>query len=389
MNAVLSNKNCPHYGVATIPIPIPKEEYDHTIAVLEALEIGSAVSSDCMVKEIRSELPILKRLEGSCVNLDELDYLVKRLDSFDKRELAQFGALTASQNICEIADFINLTFCCQGSPIVQDFTDLDKTGRFCYMERNGGGLLSDEQGLDFRKEALNLILNEDGKVTPYGVIYDSGFRMEQLYDGQHFPQYRYEDCVMEVEVTSAEVQNPMFICLPMSDLQLERAMLHGGFADTEELQLRFLDSSLPEEADAAIHFEQESIGELNELCRTVAELDAGDLKKLGAVVCFAKPSDAAELCHLAEQLDLFDFVPDISTPKEYGQHMICESGHFEYDENLEGYYDFEKYGKEHMEQEDGAFNHRGYVSYQGFVSMEEVLEGVPSARLEQGMGGMA
>lgn len=296
--------------------------------------------------------------------------------------------MAVSQDVHKIADFINLTFCCQDIPIVQDFTDLEKTGRLCYMERKGGVLLSDAEGLDFKKEALKLLLSEDVKVTPYGVIYDSEFQMEQLYDGQRFPQYHYEDCVMDVEITSAEVQKPIFVCLPMSDLQLERALLRGGFTGTEGMRLRFLDSSLPEEADAAIDFERESLGELNAMCHTVSTPDANTCEKFGAAVSLAHPTDAAELRNLAGQLDLFDFVPGITSAKEYGRHMITESGRFEYDENLDGFYDFEKYGLQRMEQEEGQFSQRGYISYHGFISMEEVMAGAECERPELGMGGM-
>ena len=389
MKAVLSNLAHPEYGVATIPFPIPKAEYDHCIFILNALEIGNQLTADCKVEEISADSPILQRLVGSTINVDELDYLIKRMESFDKRELAQFSAVAISQDIHQIKDLINLTFCCQDVPIVQDFTDLEKVGRFYHMDRNGGVLISEAENLDFKKEALKLLLNEDGKVTRYGVIYDNGFQLEQLYDGRHFPQYRYDDCVMEVEVCTANAPTPTFLCLPVSELQLERAMLRGECHTTENMQFRFLDSKLPEEADAVINFEQTSITELNDLCQTVSAFSEADLTKLGAVVAFAKPSATVELWHLAEQLDLFDFVPGISTPKEYGKHMICESGHFEYDENLEGYYDFEKYGKERIEQEVGSFNHCGYVSYEGFASIEEVLAGVPSARMEQSMGGMS
>ena len=42
MKAVLSNADHPEYGVATIPLPIPRNQYDHCVALLEALEIGDA-----------------------------------------------------------------------------------------------------------------------------------------------------------------------------------------------------------------------------------------------------------------------------------------------------------------------------------------------------------
>ena len=86
MQMALSNAVHPEYGVVTISFPIPEEEYGHCLELLEALEIGNAVNRDCKVQEVQDGPPILKRLEGSRVNLDELDYLAKRLDSFTDPE---------------------------------------------------------------------------------------------------------------------------------------------------------------------------------------------------------------------------------------------------------------------------------------------------------------
>ena len=79
MQAILGNAAHPEYGVATIPFPIPREEYANCVALLEALEICGP-------------WPALKRLEEQLCTLDELDYLAKRLDSFSSGELAQFQA---------------------------------------------------------------------------------------------------------------------------------------------------------------------------------------------------------------------------------------------------------------------------------------------------------
>ena len=48
--AVLSNRDHPEYGVATIPFPIPHDQYAHCMELLEALEIGDAVKADCKVE---------------------------------------------------------------------------------------------------------------------------------------------------------------------------------------------------------------------------------------------------------------------------------------------------------------------------------------------------
>ena len=58
MSAVLSNPGHPKYGVATIPFPIPRDQYTYCIELLAALEIGDAVKADCMIAGIDSDRPI-------------------------------------------------------------------------------------------------------------------------------------------------------------------------------------------------------------------------------------------------------------------------------------------------------------------------------------------
>ena len=42
IRAALSNPSHPEYGVATIPFPIPHDQYARCMELLEALEIGDA-----------------------------------------------------------------------------------------------------------------------------------------------------------------------------------------------------------------------------------------------------------------------------------------------------------------------------------------------------------
>ena len=93
MKAVLSNADHPEYGVVTIPLPVPRNQYDHCVALLEALEIGDASEADCRLDSLDSAWPVLNQLVCTKVNLDELDYLAKRLDSFDVGESSQFQVM--------------------------------------------------------------------------------------------------------------------------------------------------------------------------------------------------------------------------------------------------------------------------------------------------------
>ena len=106
-----------------------------------------------------------------------------------------------------------------------------------------------------------------------------------------------------------------------------------------------------------------------------------------AVGMLAEPKSAAQIKNLAESLDLFDFAPGTHTPEDYGKYMIRQSGRFEYDENLDAFYDYEKYGTERMNAEDGMFTDRGYIAYKGYYSMEEVMNSGQSSCME--MGGLS
>ena len=398
MQIVLGNRDHPEYGVATIPFPIPREEYDHCIKLLAALEIGDAVQRDCQVLEVSGPWPTLKRLEDSEVNLDELDYLAKLLDSFDTMEIAQYQAMTEKLNLRSMTDLINLTFCCQQATVITDFSDLEAVGREHYMNLHGGCTSTQElEDLDGYETALLLIDSDAGTVTRYGVVYDNGMRLEQLYDGKHLPEYHYEPDLLTVSLTSVQepknTENVTWLYLPAARGQIERAMLRSGIPDPEDMRFRFEGSDFPAEINAALDFRQESIYELNDLAAAVEPLSPAERRKLGAAVQMAQPECASQIRHLAENLDQFEFAPNVHTPAEYGRYMIQESGHFDYDVNLEGFYDYEKYGLQRMEQETGMLTVKGYISYHGALSLEELMMEDPAEtyRQEQGfrMGGMA
>ena len=391
MSAVLSNPGHPKYGVATIPFPIPRDQYTYCMDLLEALEIGDTVKADCKVVEFDSAYNVLKRMEQCTVNVEELNYLAKRLESFDTGEAAQFQAMAHKLELFELKDLINLTFCCQQATVITDFSDLAAVGRAHYMDLHGGCALVDElNSLDGEEVARQLIESGSGTITPYGVVYDNGMKLEQVYDGQFFPCYYYESNVITVAVTSkAELEDTEHITwlfLPMVQEEIDRALLRAGITDPTDVRLRLEDSHLPNEVDVLLDMEYETLSDLSELAEATDGLSNADMEKLGAVVMLAEPKSAAQIKNLAESLDLFDFAPGAHTPQEYGKYMIQQSGRFEYDENLDAFYDYEKYGAERMNVEDGMFTDRGYIAYKGYYSMEEVMNGSQSSRME--MGGM-
>lgn len=389
IQAVLGNPNHPEYGVATIPFPIHRDQYAHCIELLEALEIGDAVKADCKVEEVDSFFSVLKRTEMLTVNVEELNYLAKRLDSFDTGEAAQFQAMAHKLELFELKDLINLTFCCQQATVITDFSDLAAIGRDHYMNLHGGCASVDELNtLDGKEIARQLIENGGGTITPYGVVYDNGMKLKPIYDGRFFPCYYYEPNVITVAVTSKneleDTKHITWLFLPMVQEELDRTLLRGGITDPTDARLRLEDSQLPNEVDVLLDIEYETLSDLNELAAATDGLSKADMEKLGAVVMLAEPKSAAQIKNLVEHFDLFDFAPGAHSPTEYGKYMIQQSGHFDYDENLDAFYDYEKYGTERMNGEDGMFTDRGYIAYKGCYSMEEVMNGGQSNHMVLG-----
>lgn len=388
IQTLLKNRQRPDLSPVSVEFPI--SEYEKVYAELEAVKLGHIAINDCYVAEIGSNYPILKRLEETEINVDEMDYLAKRLESFDSYEVAQFQGTAVSQGYSSMRDFINLTFCCQEATVVRDFTDLTAIGRTHHMTLHGGLTEDELKSVDFRKTALTLLLTEEGKITPYGVVYDNGMELKLCYDGLYFPGYQYSgNTLLTIAATNdhlpQDTEDIAWLYLPMEECQIRRALMRAGI-QPDEMRLCIEANELPEAMSAMV--EIDDVFELNRLCACVQKLSHVEYPKLQAALLLARPSDVVEARHLVEQLDLFDYIPGVSTPEEYGRHMITQSGHLEYDENLDAFYDYEKYGKWRMEQEQGRFVDGDYVSYHGFISIAEVMSGSRSERLEMTMGGM-
>ena len=253
---------------------------------------------------------------------------------------------------------------CQQATVITDFSDLAAVGRDHYMNLHGGSASVDELNkLNGEETARRLIESGSGTITPYGVVYDNGMEPEQVYDGQFFPGYYYEPNAITIAVTAKsepeDTEHITWLYLPMVQKEIDRVLQRAGITDPENVHLRLEDMQLPNEVHVLLDMEQEGIANLNALAHAADALSSDDMKKLGAVVTMAKPRTAEQIKNLVENLNLFDFAPGAHTPEEYGKYMIQQSGHFDYDENLDEFYDYEGYAMQRMNEEDGMFTGRG------------------------------
>ena len=386
--ATLRNRSQPELGSLTISFPIPEERYENVIFALKNLQIGDAGKQDCCIESIRApDCPALLRMTNTMANVDELDWLGKQLESFDRYELLQFNAAVERFGLSAAGELIDLSFCAREVTVVSDFNDLELVGKRHYLTVHGAADTKELEKLDGKELAQALISGQPGYVTRYGVVYDNGIKLDQAYDRKHLPPiWMPESCILELKIRVTGEDDPKkqeWVQLPASRMKLERTMLRVGIASCGEMQMLVSDSRFPNEVDCALDFEHESLFELNRLCQTCAYFLDADFEKLGAVCQMAKPTCAANIRQLAENLDQFDFAPNARTPEELGRYMIQRSGYYEYDENLEDFYNYGDYGVNRMLQEDGVFMDRGYVSYHGTLTLDELMRSDPAENYQQ------
>ena len=386
--ATLKNRSSAHFAPVTITFPIPEDQYEQAILALEKSQIGDARVQDCLIDNVHTpNCPALNRMTGTMANADELDWLGKQLESFDRYELLQFNAAVERFGLSAADELIDLSFCAREVTVISDFNDLELVGKRHYLTVHGACDSEELENLDGKETALALISGQPGYVTRYGVVYDNGMKLEQAYDRKHLPPiWMAENRILELKIRATGEDDPKkqeWVQLPASRIKLERAMLRAGIASCGEMQMLVSDSQFPDEVDCTLDFEYESLFELNRLCHACSNFKEQDFVKLGAVCQLAKPTCAANIRQLAENLDQFDFAPNVHTPEELGKYMIQQSGHYEYDENLEDFYNYGDYAVKRMLQEDGVFVDRGYVSYHGTLTLEELMQDDPAESYQQ------
>ena len=305
IKATLYSKTDPALGSVTIQFPIHRKEYDQVLEQLESLGIGSPLDQDCQIETLDSHYPILKRLEETLVNLDELDYLAKRLDNIDEKATTFQGA-AAAEGITSIQDFINLTFCYKQVSVVRDFRDLENIGRDHIITTQGRGS-SDEEwaAMDFHAVAMDLLQNGDGKITPYGVVYSNGMKLHPLYTGGPFPAYGCgEPLVVAFKPQEGSEEN--FLFLPMAESRLYRVLERSGVIDPKNFELCYIDQAPMEEIISSLSLEKEDIFMLNRLAAALEDISPAEMEKLKAAVYLTEPDTSEKFLALMKKVEQLD-----------------------------------------------------------------------------------
>ncbi len=105
--------------------------------------------------------------------------------------------------------------------------------------------------------------------------------------------------------------------------------------------------------------EYENLDELNHLACLLSELDQGELEKFEAVLhTGAHTSSVADIINLTQNLDCFEFYPEIENEEHLGRYCAED---LPIPAELKDYFDYEAYGRDISINEGGHMAPGGYV----------------------------
>lgn len=339
----------------------------------DSLALPNEANAEIHVGRVRDNPQMDTLLAGKEVGLEELNYFMKRLDSFDEGEMNTFYAVASGQKLTTLKDMIDLTFNTHCYSLVDDFSDLDSLGKSLYLN-SIGSILSNELAEFDGKAYVEKMMAENPHplIMPYGLIYENGNQPQQLYNGKTFPAYWYEPNPITLSIST---ENDMeYLYLPVEKSELDKALQRLGAKSFSEVSIGSIEHVLPQNIADLVFRDKNDFDVLNEYATMFKDMGEREVAALSELAEFTKITTAAQLKTLSGCMYELERFSGIHNAEEYGRHMICESGHFEYDENLEDYIDFEYYGRDKISRETGAFTDKGYLLYHGYnQEMQSIL----------------
>ena len=270
-------------------------------------------------------------LKDRFANLDELNYLARRMESFDYHEYDQFLiGITKLENPTE-KDLINLTFNLDHFTLCKDVSSYGKIGREYVMNTEGAVPAHDEDDPKYAAIGKALIDRGLAQITAKGLlIYNPFDELTEVYDGQTFPEYYYENTLASAEVSYNG--RTELLLLPGEELAIQKALAQLGAPSDSDCEIRFClskgeDDAWEERIEGIIR--SEGLYEANKMLRF---LDTGDMDwgKLTAAVELTDAKSAANIGAVAEHLGEFAYFPLTVSVYEYNEY-----GDLDYDSDCE------------------------------------------------------
>ena len=334
----------------------------------------------------------LSLLEGKDVNLDELNYLSKQLDSFTEDELMQFFVALEYQKADNLKDMINLAFNLDKFTLIRDVGDMIKVGRKYTLDTEGFIPADSSEDEKFAQIGKELHKTRQSIITDKGLLFVEDKPIETIYDGKVFPPFAYYDCIACVILEYEGRKESLF--LPDSKYAIEKAVTRIGASSLEDCscELSSLDAryeKLKSCFEAVLG--KEGINNLNSLLRIIYDNDI-EPKKLRAAIDYAEVSSSKNIEILVENLDDFELIENVcyGDDDSVGRFFVDSDYYDEYDvsDELRDFVDFSEFGEYMIEEKFGQYVCEGLLFYDGNHDVSEILDQLETEDNSMTMGGL-
>ena len=330
----------------------------------------------------------LKRLVTDFVDADELNFLAKRLDGFDRNELNTFEAVCEARAPRSVAEMINITYNIYNYTLVQDMSSMEIIGKTHFKAVHIGWNPGEMENADLAKIGRELMNSGKGKMTEKGMLFEhEGAKFINEYDGHNFPEYLYDPCRIFIELKKEDRKE--YLYLPTHELTIKKALKRLGATNIDECSIKLEDKETDNlwfERIQDITATENLYAANTVLCAVEKAEKNNELDKLEAVIDFADRYDSASIIKLENNIDNFRYFDNVYDKEELGRALIDENDDYSIHEDIEEFFMFEQYAESVMDECDCKFCDNGAVLLEGLTLAEILGEDNQSEAMT--MGGM-
>ena len=360
------------YGNSQTDLRFPCTEKEMN-AALERIHAEDVTPFELYVSEVifPEELGCL---QDRFVNLDEVNFLGKRMDGFFGDEEYQFYEAMKSEGFDTLPDLINLSFNLDRYPLIRDISDMGKIGREYLLTVKGCLPADDEDEPKYAEFGRELIQSGKGVFTEHGLLFvNENTPFQKLYDGQVFPPYVYDSDVLCIARADYNGKSE-YLYLPCEEKAIDKALARLGAApENAKITLEDFSVNNPKWFERFKRIAaDEGVYELNRLANAINSADT-DLKKLWLVAEYAEVEEAGQLARLAENIGCFKVIEDVSDYEDVGRYIVDNNDCYALHPELEDYFDFSGFGEHIAEEYGGKFVGGNFIYNDTDTSLLDIL----------------
>ena len=325
-------------------------------------------------------------LENRIVDLDELNFLAKRLQHMTLEELPEFFAAMKFEGQRNLNDLINLTYNLNCYTVIRDMTDLSTVGRK-YLSAVKPNMTPDEWGAtDFVAVGRKLINSGKGVITEYGVVFkNEEMKPQTVYTGTTFPDFDFkENSLVHISLTYADQRESVY--LPTEALALNKTALRLGAPSLSKCVAHLLDFGVdnPKWIEKfRTMLEEDGIVAANTVANAIDVCDV-NLDKLFAVMKYAGVDSPADIVKLIDHLGSFTFVPTAKNYEDIGHYVMDCMAEYALHPSYAPYFDYKAFGKDFAQKYNAQIVPGGIVFMDGPLTLDEILEREPEQTVQIG-----